>query len=499
MSTIEDRLRAATRAAAQTVAPGSTPPPPALPARQRLVPAARPRRGPGWPGWMAPLVAAVAVTAAIATSVVVSGALSLGHARSPSQAGAGRTGTVALHPAPAAPPGIPAYDVALAPGPDAGQSTRAVVRATATGAVLATVRPPRPYATFTWVTGAADDRTFVLAAQPAGQPTASGRVVMKFFALRLDPAAGTAKLTGLPTPTVSGTWIQAEGLALSPDGGKLAVALSRAARSAIEVFDLAGGPSREWKATLPGGTVVGTTLLGANALSWAADGRTLAFDAYGPAGVEVHALDTAAPATSLLNQQAHHDLPPLAHHRLSLWQRTHHARRCQDHRHGGSQPANRHPGTSQAVLRHRRKVARRPGHPALPEGRDHRVAGRAVVESLRVAADHLDHEAGRGTQQNGGLTPREIGTVTARPLRAAAWNPRRPKARLVIGGANPRICWDGSHAPARRSGRPDRVVRRRWTVNRVEGQLQPQPGDRLRCAKRWIRAELDQVRAWSWS
>ena len=225
MSTIEDRLRAATRAAAQTVAPGSAPPPPPLPARRRLVPAAHPRWGSGWPGWMAPLVAAAAVAAAIATSVVVSGALSLGHARSPSQS-ARPTGTVPLHPALAAPPGIPAYDVALAPGPDAGQSTRAVVRATATGAVLATVRPPRPYATFTWVTVAADDRTFVLAAQPAGQPTASGRVVMKFFALRLDPAAGTAKLTALPTPTVSGTWIQAEGLALSPDGKRLAVAVS---------------------------------------------------------------------------------------------------------------------------------------------------------------------------------------------------------------------------------------------------------------------------------
>ena len=299
MSTIEDRVRAATRAAAQTVAPGSTPPPLPLPARQRRGPAAHPRRGRGWPGWVAPLAAAAAVAAAIATSVVVSGALSLGHARSPSQAAAGRTGTVALHPAPAAPAGIPAYDVALAPGPDAGQSTRAVVRATATGAVLATVRPPRPYATFTWVTGAADDRTFVLAAQPGGQPTASGRVVMKFFALRLDPAAGTAKLTALPTPAVSGIWIQTQGLALSPDGEKLAVALSRAAQSAIEVFDLAGGPSREWKATLPGGTVVGTTLVGVNALSWAADGRRLAFDAYGPAGVEVHALDTAAPDTSL--------------------------------------------------------------------------------------------------------------------------------------------------------------------------------------------------------
>jgi hypothetical protein len=53
------------------------------------------------------------------------------------------------------------------------------------------------------------------------------------------------------------------------------------------------------KAKLPGGNVIGTNLLGANALSWAADGRTLAFDAWGPARVEVHALDTAAPGTSL--------------------------------------------------------------------------------------------------------------------------------------------------------------------------------------------------------
>jgi hypothetical protein len=174
---------------------------------------------------MAPLVAAAAVAAAIATSVIVSGALSLGHAKRPSQAAAGRTGTVALHPAPAAPPGIPAYDVALAPGPDAGQSTRAVVRATATGAVLATVRPPRPYATFTWVTGAAADRTFVLAAQPGGQPTASGRVIMKFFALRLDPAVGAAKLTALPTPDV--LWSNPSGSQLIISTTKLGAAPSK--------------------------------------------------------------------------------------------------------------------------------------------------------------------------------------------------------------------------------------------------------------------------------
>ena len=78
MSAIEDRIRAATRAVAQTVPPGSTPPPPPLPARRWRGPA-RPRRGRGWPGWMAPLAAAAAVAAAIATSMAVSGALSLGH------------------------------------------------------------------------------------------------------------------------------------------------------------------------------------------------------------------------------------------------------------------------------------------------------------------------------------------------------------------------------------------------------------------------------------
>ena len=36
---------------------------------------------------------------------------------------------------------------------------------TATGATLATLRPPKPFHTFDYVIGAADDRTFVLEAQ----------------------------------------------------------------------------------------------------------------------------------------------------------------------------------------------------------------------------------------------------------------------------------------------------------------------------------------------
>jgi hypothetical protein len=69
-----------------------------------------------------------------------------------------------------------------------------VVRATATGAALATVRPPSPDIAVTVVTAAADDRTFVLAAAELNEPDAALSPA-DYFTLRLDPAAGTARLT----------------------------------------------------------------------------------------------------------------------------------------------------------------------------------------------------------------------------------------------------------------------------------------------------------------
>lgn len=51
------------------------------------------------------------------------------------------------------------------PGLPSAPLTEAVVRVTATGTALATIPPPRPYGTFIGVTAAADNRTFVLAAQ----------------------------------------------------------------------------------------------------------------------------------------------------------------------------------------------------------------------------------------------------------------------------------------------------------------------------------------------
>ena len=72
--------------------------------------------------------------------------------------------------------GVPAYYVALItaqPRSDVENDlassswtdTAAELRSTQTGAVLAKITPPKPYVSFTGVTAAADDRTFVVSAQ----------------------------------------------------------------------------------------------------------------------------------------------------------------------------------------------------------------------------------------------------------------------------------------------------------------------------------------------
>jgi hypothetical protein len=205
---------------------------------------------------------------------------------------------------------VPPYAVGLAPGPLAAQSTRAVVRATASGAVRATLSPPRGYGSFTWVTGAADDRTFVLAAYGRGPVTGSApapaaRNATAFFLLRLDPAAGTARLSPLPVPAqpdLPGMGSAISGIALSPDGGKLAVALgNQPGRSELKLVDLRSGSVRAWQgrrgARIDG--YIAADELGANPLSWAADGKTLAVDQEVGQAVNVRLLDTTAAGSNL--------------------------------------------------------------------------------------------------------------------------------------------------------------------------------------------------------
>lgn len=304
----EEDLTAALDAAAETIRPQALRPliVPGQPGRLSV-----PHIG-GTPRWrrLVPLGAAAAVV------VVVAAALTLASVQlRPGPRHAAVPGSVAPH---AAVPGsVPPYYIALdvtgngdccRPGLPYSPVTDAVVRATATGAVLATITPPRPYGTFIGVTAADDDGTFVLAAVqltplPYTQAPPAG-----FFLLRIDPASpvpsARARLTPLPI-TVQPPGAGVSGLALSPDGGKLAIAESLiGAPPALHVITLATGAQRVWAATIGGPTFgPGTT---GEPLSWAQDDRTLAFVL---AGTQVRLLDTAAASSSLASSRLAVSLP----------------------------------------------------------------------------------------------------------------------------------------------------------------------------------------------
>ena len=290
MST-EERLRAATRAAADTVASA---PPLRLPGEL----AAGPRSGASgrrrWLRALTPLAAAAAVVAVVIASLVLTGHTPPGSSAGPA------TGTSALR-------SVPPYYVALAGPPDTPE--HAVIRASATGAVLATVKPPRPYGSFTFVSGAADDRTFVLAAQRWWNVTSGTRgenaqqrdntTPVVFFRLRFDPATRTAQLTRLSH--VAGSAARLAGIGLSPDGTRLALDLHQAE---IEIVSLATGSSRRWVwpgTTRSPGTWVGNSKPNGQPFSWAADGRILAFQFWTQSGgiTQVRLLDTTSPGGSL--------------------------------------------------------------------------------------------------------------------------------------------------------------------------------------------------------
>ena len=200
------------------------------------------------------------------------------------------------------------------------------VRATATGKLLATVRPPAPYNDFQLLTSDADGHTFVLGAMRYWQHNAgpsprllarNQRTPMRFLILRLT-SAGQVRVSRLALPEAL-TVRQAPSIALSPDGTKLAVAFDAAGPAAtLQVITLGTGLVRQW--TAPG--VSWTPLLNA-AGAWTADGRTLAIQQQqvvrpvkllGPRpalrDVTIRLLNTAAPGTSLTSSQVLRLRPP---------------------------------------------------------------------------------------------------------------------------------------------------------------------------------------------
>jgi hypothetical protein len=94
-----------------------------------------------------------------------------------------------------------------------------------------------------------------------------------------------------------------DGMALSPDGTRLAVALQLGARTEqVRIYTLATGATRTWTAHMPNSSIgqpPGQNEIDPHALSWTADGQTLGYAWWGPkAGLGL--LDTTAAGHSLL-------------------------------------------------------------------------------------------------------------------------------------------------------------------------------------------------------
>jgi hypothetical protein len=201
---------------------------------------------------------AAAGAAAGVIAIVAAAALVANHGRSWPSASAAPTAQ-----------GVPRYYLAVEPsGPKFNSPDYASARDVDTGRTLATVQPPKPYVTFISVTGAADDRTFVLTAQSATASNPGTRI--GFFEARFNPADNKLTLSPLALRGIPGA-MDLAGAALSPDGRQLAVASQTGPGPAqVAVYSLPGGAIRAWRAT---GDFANTDV---DLLTWGSAG-TLAF------------------------------------------------------------------------------------------------------------------------------------------------------------------------------------------------------------------------------
>jgi hypothetical protein len=294
MNTIEDRLRAATQAAADTVT-GYSQPPLRLPARARGYGLTRPRIAA--PRLMASVAAAAAIVAVVAT-VVVTRDVAAGH-----RAAADRAAGALKAEAP------PFFLAAFTTknSPEFTEGALAVGR-TATGKILATVRPPAPYTTFGAIGAAADDRTFVVTAQkpPRGRLShleydpGPARLYLLRLHLGHTPAV---TLTALPIPVFRHK-TAVIGISLSPSGTRLAVGLQGVNSNyptGLRVYDLANDSFTDW--SLAAGQ--SGAALASGRLSWVDGNRYLATMIISgrPKGCRqgcVQLLDTARPGGSIM-------------------------------------------------------------------------------------------------------------------------------------------------------------------------------------------------------
>jgi hypothetical protein len=317
MTVLEDRLRGELRAESELITPES------------IVPLRLPDDtgdGPGlpwrggarqWPSWVVPLAAAAAAVAAIAGTFALARVLP----------GNG--------PRPASPklssvPAYYAYTVQgsiyhyVSHGTQYGASVTGrylKVRDTATGKLVTTVFPPKPYNNFEMITANASGTMFVFGAMRNWERNANTppRILrrnqvtpMKFVELRISPA-GQARVSSLSLP-VTVTLGQLPSMALSPTGARLALAFGGGGQPAVlDVISLGTGRMRRWVSP----PVPWTPLLNVKG-AWTADGQTLVLQEWDvirtparqaelrwhpPATTQVRLIDTLARGGSLAGRQ----------------------------------------------------------------------------------------------------------------------------------------------------------------------------------------------------
>ena len=268
MTEIEDRLRRELAQVAERAQPGQL--------RPLREPRPRARAG-----WLAPVAAAAAVVAVVA-AVWLAGAVIF---REPAS-------TVAPD------AGMPRFYVVVTASP----AFRAVVHDSLTGRVLGTIPLPGRASGAQSIAAAGDDRTFAIPVTEHQRRQAITRV----FVLRIS-ATGTSGHLALSRVTVP-PYAAMTGIALSPGGGKLALALvfgsMRAHHSLkeIRVVSLATGTARAWTNSRSWGAVI--------SLAWTNGGRYLGFNwvptrpiSTGIAATQARLLDTAAPGGNLMAAQ----------------------------------------------------------------------------------------------------------------------------------------------------------------------------------------------------
>ncbi len=269
MKFTEDRLRAALAETAREIPAGSVPPLDLAAAGRSAGRATRMRRrAPGSRGikiMAAPIAAATAVVAVIAASSALSGG-----SHDPRPGTAPRSVNL---------DSVPPYYMARVGkvAKDApGLALRGVIRHTLSGKPVATMLLPKPYRYVRAVAGSANDRTFLVAARN----TTKLRGDTGFYLAQFSPATRKVTVRRLDIPPVPSPPSMVQGLAVSPNGTQVAIAVSTkeadgSTLTEVSVYWLTTGQVKVWESRTAS---IGLSFYDPTALSWSSNGE-LAFNA----------------------------------------------------------------------------------------------------------------------------------------------------------------------------------------------------------------------------